>query len=106
MFYFITIDGKFAINYKFHSIEIDIWKEVVLIHTKGIKNWWIEDKNSELIKWEEIPEKKYYDLTIKSDNYILYLNINYLFYLSEDRNDISKDTKIINRIIKENTWER
>lgn len=107
MYYYVYKDGRFAIDYKFHSVELDIWKEILEIHLEDIKNYWIVDNYlKKNIKLNNIPEYSYYDLTVISDDYSFYLNINYLFYFSKNDGNMKLDKDIINKTIENGIWER
>lgn len=108
MFFSVNLKGKFTINYRFHYTDLENWKEILKIHIEYIEKWKLINNNlNKEVILEEIRDHIYYDITIESEEYKLYLNIHYLFYWSNNKGYSDKENiKNLNNALKNGQWER
>ena len=96
IYYYVSTDEYFVIEYNFNRIDFEIWKEIIEIH---------RDQNSDAILYKDntiINEKEvsnndnYYNFKLISKNFNLYRNINLIFYLEDEegKNNMTEMIKI------------
>lgn len=101
MFFSIDINDNFCIEYNFHKIDFNFWLEIIEIHSEDIETI-LYDWNSVIIERNKIiNSQEYYMFILKSKDFNLYRNINYIFYLE------NRDTKWNNmeEMLRLNTWK-
>lgn len=97
MFFYITTDDGFAIEYNFHPIDLEIWKEIVKVHKEECEVSEIYDQDGDVVNEEDLPKRDYYVVKLKSKDFNLYRNINILFFINENKDSLEE-------IIEKNTW--
>lgn len=102
MFFAVNMEGEFFIEYNFHSIDFDYWKEIALIHVEDI-DFELSDDFGDLISSIDAVknDKEYFTLIISSNNPNLYRNINYIFFFKNSETGENN----MDDMIDQNTWE-
>jgi len=95
IFFTITTTDLFMIEYNFHSIDFELWKEIINIHIENIKDYKIHrnEEKIDLKNFENLYD--YYSIKLTSKDFNLYRNINLIFF---------NDPKEIDEKLQINTW--
>lgn len=99
--FYVTTDDYFAITYNFHSIDFEMWKEIVEIHREHIEeSFLLAEFDEEVVDINELKNNDtYYSFTLKSKEFNLYRNINIIFFLK------GKNWDTMDESIRRNTWK-
>ena len=99
IFFKITTDDDFAIEYNFHSIDFNLWKQILIIHRDQNDDSLLYNSFNEIINIEFIKNDSiYYTFILKSKNFNLYRNINLFLYLEND------SWNNMEEMLRNNTW--
>lgn len=98
IYFHITTNNTFSIEYRFHKIDFDIWKNILWFHKRNIKETILYDENN-LIILEPINTTNIYNYyRLESKEFNLYRNIQSIPILEY------KQWNNINKQIILNTW--
>ena len=101
IYFYINTSSLFVIEYNFHKIDFNLWKEVYFIHKECNENAILYDQQENMIKIENLKDtENYYKLKLVSENANLYRNINIICYLK------NKNWNNMDAMIKQNLWEK
>lgn len=99
IFFLITTDDHFAIEYNFHYSDFDNWKKIVKIHCEDIDEPVLYDLQQIVVDINKLENTAaYYFFTLKSKDYNLYRNINLIFFIEDE------EYRNMEKALKKNTW--
>lgn len=96
IYYYISTDDLFVIEYNFHKIDFKMWEEVIEIHKEENDDAILYYKNKVVKKIEN--EETYYTCSLKSQSFNLHRNINLILYLEKGVWDNERE------MIRKNVW--
>ena len=97
IFYYINTSNYVAINYKFHGVDFEIWKQIVKIHRKSDPTAILCDIDNFIVNEDNVRNANiYYTFELISESFKLYKNINFILYLQNERagDNLEKSLKI------------
>ena len=103
IFYYVSNREEFAIEYNFHKIDFEIWKEIIEIHTDNVSGAILYQKDDTVIyeftklnsEFDLVNSELYYTFILKSKDFNLYRNINLILYLQDDDGWNNMDEMIV-----------
>jgi hypothetical protein len=103
IFFTINTNDRFVIEYSFHSIDFNYWKEIVKIHKENVTNPRLFDELGNEVGEDEIENKsEYYNFILISEDFNLYRNINLTFFF--DKPEDITSTQNLDIAMRKNTW--
>jgi len=97
IFFTVTNDGFFAVEYLFHRIDFDIWLQILAAHKERDEHAQLFDSNNSVIL---LPKNdcEYISYTLKSSKFDLYKNIQLIPYIYTDNWDNINESIMLNTI--------
>ena len=96
IFYYVTNREEFAIEYNFHKIDFEIWKEIIEIHTDNVCGAILYQKDDTVIyEFTKSNSELYCTFILKSKDFNLYRNINLILYLEDGKGWNNMDEMIV-----------
>jgi len=102
MFFYVTMNDEFAIDYNFHRVDLFLWKEILEIHKDCVNKPRLYNFLNELIESNDIKDSlEYYTFKLTSKDFNLYRNINLIMYLEDKKTSWNN----LDESVRSNTWK-
>lgn len=97
IFFTVTTDDFFAIEYQFHKIDFEIWLTILTCHKERVSDAILYDYQN-IIVGEPIKNFDYNYFTLKSKDFNLYRNINLIPCLEKGKWNNVNESLLLNTI--------
>ncbi len=100
LFFYVNTEDEFVIDYNFHSLDFDLWVQILEVHKEENSDARLFNSENEEIVSDPINSgNTYFAFSLRSKNFNLYRNINLVFFLEHESgwNNMSE-------MLRQNTW--
>ena len=97
IFFTITSDDFFSIEYQFHKIDFEIWLTILSCHREKVSDSILYDYKKTIVN-EPIQSSEYNFFILKSKQFDLYRNINLIPCLIKDNWNNINESMMLNTI--------